>query len=122
MRDFLGAGDASCLRAIAEGKARSRQPRFDTVRLAAPAMSPLVRYAVPSGIAMPRKRIVAPFSGNCIGARANLAVNDETTAGPGAENDAENHAKPTGRAVDCLRKGETIGVIGDADLPLQKIL
>ena len=73
----------------------------------------------PLVVARPRQRIVAPFSGDAVGAVEHLPVHDD----PGADTRAENHAEDDVRARACavgsFRQCKAVGIVGEPDGSLQ---
>ena len=69
----------------------------------------------------PRQRVVAPFSSDGVDAGDDPAVDHDAAADTGTENDAENRCGARTRAVDGLRQGEAVGIIGEADRTLQSV-
>ena len=63
---------------------------------------------------------MAPFTGNGVGAGQNLSIDDNPTANTGAENYPKDNGCALSGTVDRLRKRETVGIIGKANLALQQ--
>src|SRR5256714_610531 len=70
----------------------------------------------------PWKRRVAPFAGERVVTFEHLAVDDDATAGAGAENGAEHDRRALRRAIDRLREREAIRVVGEAHLAAELLL
>jgi hypothetical protein len=63
---------------------------------------------------------MTPFARNRVGADQQSAAYHATAADPGAENDAEDGLRTGPRAVDRLRHGETVGVVGQTHRPVKR--
>ena len=74
----------------------------------------------PLVVARPRQRVVPPFARDRVGTLEHAPVHDDAGADAGAEDRAEDHAGALARAVGRLRQREAVGVVGDADLAVER--
>ncbi len=84
--------------------------------------SVLATVTVGSGILgrrRPRKRIVAPLSGDRVRPDDRSTVDHHTTAGPGPEDDTEDNARAGRRTVARLRQRQAICVVLESDGTVQ---
>src|SRR5690606_3827570 len=85
-------------------------PRKERLNAAtASAIAPRPRALV---IFRPRQRVVSPLSGNRIRTGKRTTVDDDAAADTGTEDDAEDHARTSGRAIRRFRNREAVRVVG----------
>ena len=95
-------------------QARTRHPRLHAPVAAAPAARARMLVA-----RRPRQRVVAPFSADVARPVDEPAVEHQSAAAARAQDHAE-HRSGTGRcAIDRLRQGKAVGIIGQADRAAQ---
>ena len=63
---------------------------------------------------------MAPLAGDAVGAFDEAALDRDAAADAGAQDRAEHHLGPGGRAVDRLGQGEAVGVVGETDLAAER--
>src|SRR5260221_5762579 len=115
MPDFLRGLSRSGHALVVGGERRSGEEALDATEFAAVA-----ERAGTLGIGWPGQRIVAPFAGDGIDAGKQPAADDDAAADPGPEDDAEDRPCAGGGAVDGLREGKTVGIVGHPDLARER--
>ena len=93
-------------------ESRPRKKGLDTAR--APAIARRSRALVRR---RPGQWVVAPFSGDRVGADEDPPCQGDAPSDPGAENDAEDRLHPCRSAVGCFRQSKAIGVVGQPNWP-----
>ena len=99
---------------VVGGESGAAEVGFEAPTLAAVAGGPGDLIGV-----RPGKRIVAPLPGNGVGSGEQPTADDDTTAGSGADDDAEDTGRPAAGPVRGLREREAIGIVGDPHRPAQ---
>lgn len=65
---------------------------------------------------------MAPFAGNAIGSVQHLAINDDTAAYAGTENNAEDTVFASRRTVAGFGQRKAVGVVGQPHFALEQCL
>ena len=67
------------------------------------------------------QRVVSPLTSDRIRPDEDLAVDDDSAAGPGADDHAKDDAAAGGRAVRRFGQREAVGVVGKANRAIQEL-
>jgi hypothetical protein len=64
---------------------------------------------------------VSPLARDRVRAFENPAIHHDAAARAGAEDDAKHDLRSGGRAIDRFGQCETVGIIGEADGPIEQL-
>ena len=104
--NFGGVESAIRGASVIGGKARSRNPGFETPALTAVALGAGVFAGV-----CPRERVVAPFARDAVHPRVYAAIERDSASAASTQDCREDHVLASPRAVGCFGNGQAVCVV-----------